>query len=214
MSQKVFNLIILDASGSMEAIRKQAIDGVNETIQTIKAEQDKDPDMLQFVTFVSFNSAMTNVVYDRVLANKVTELRSQDYVPNCCTPLYDAVGTAVTNLRDYVDKDDTVLVTVITDGYENASREFNGPAIYKLIGEMREKGWIFTYIGANQDVEKVAQSLNINNRMSFCSSEEGTKEMFAKEKESRGRFYERLRSFKSGNMSKEDFDSSSFFDNF
>ncbi len=60
MNNRVFNLIILDASGSMSCIRRQALDGVNETIQTIKSEQSKKPELKQFVSFVSFNSASTN----------------------------------------------------------------------------------------------------------------------------------------------------------
>lgn len=211
MAQKIFNLIILDASGSMHSIRKQAIDGVNETLQTIKADQNKHPEQQHFVSFVSFNSDMYNVVYDRVLANKTTELQEKDYVPNCATPLYDSIGRAVTNLRDYVTEEDAVLVTIITDGYENSSREFNGKAIASLIEEMKKKDWIFTYIGANQDVEKVAKSMNIDNHMAFESDEVGTLQMFVAENESRAAFYDRVRDYKSGNMSKEAFRESGFF---
>lgn len=212
MDMNVFNLIILDASGSMYSIKKQAVDGVNETIQTIKSAQKKDADMKQFVSFVSFNSDATRVVYDRVLADKVTELSPGDYVPNCATPLYDAVGTAVTNLRDYVTDKDTVLVTIITDGYENCSREFTGKIIYELIGELRKKGWVFTYIGANQDVEQVAKEMNIQNAMAYEATPTGAKQMFSMEHRSRGRFFDRLKKLKAGEMSQKEFDEAAYFD--
>ncbi len=56
MKQRVFNLIILDESGSMSSIKKQAIDGVNETVQTIRTAQKKHEDQEHFVTLVAFNS--------------------------------------------------------------------------------------------------------------------------------------------------------------
>lgn len=55
MKQKVFNLIILDERGSMNSIEKQAIDGVNETVQTIRSAQKMHEEQEHFVTFVSFN---------------------------------------------------------------------------------------------------------------------------------------------------------------
>ena len=67
------------------------------------------------------------------------------------------------------------LVTVITDGYENASQHWSGPQIKSLVEELRHEGWTFTYIGANQDVEAVAGSMGIRNTLAFEETEEGTK---------------------------------------
>lgn len=192
MAQKVYNLIILDASGSMEAIREQARTGVNETIQTIKKAMEENPEQTHFVTFASFNSNGINMVYDRVLASKVVELKKEDYRPNACTPLYDAIGTTVTNLKDYVEKGDIVLVTIITDGFENSSKEFSHEMIAKMIADLRKQDWVFTYIGANQDVERVSRSININNSMAFNADELGTAKMFAFERKSRRRFLNKL----------------------
>ena len=192
MAQKVYNLIILDASGSMEAIREQARTGVNETIQTIKKAMEENPEQTHFVTFASFNSNGINMVYDRVLASKVVELKKEDYRPNACTPLYDAIGTTVTNLKDYVEKGDIVLVTIITDGYENSSKEFSHEMIAKMIADLRKQDWVFTYIGANQDVERVSRSININNSMAFNADKVGTAKMFAFERKSRRRFLNKL----------------------
>jgi len=59
-----------------------------------------------------------------------------------------------------------VLVTIITDGEENSSKEFTGQMIKKMIDELKALGWVFTFIGANIDVEKVAAQISINNSTS------------------------------------------------
>ena len=192
MKQRVFNLIILDESGSMSSIEKQAIDGVNETVQTIRAAQKKHEDQEHFLTLVSFNSDSVKTIYDNVEAEKVEELTHKQYQPSCCTPLYDAMGNALTKLRKNVADNDAVLVTVITDGYENASREYDGKAIKSLVESLKSKGWLFTYIGANQDVEAVAATISITNTLSFSADAEGTSAMFARERKARNRWTDRL----------------------
>ena len=192
MKKRVFNLIILDESGSMSSIERQAIDGVNETVQTVRAAQKKHEDQEHFITLVSFNSDSVKTIYDKIEADKVEELTSKQYVPSCCTPLYDAMGNALNVLRKSVAEDEAVLVTIITDGYENASTEYNGPAIKKLVESLKTKGWLFTYIGANQDVEQVAATISITNTLSFSADAEGTAEMFATERWARSRWAERL----------------------
>ncbi len=206
MKQRVFNLIILDESGSMCSIEKQAIDGVNETIQTIRSAQKKHEEQEHFVTFVSFNSDGIKTIYDKEEADKVKEITDKDYCPACCTPLYDAMGVSLTKLRKSVSEDDVVLVTIITDGYENASHEYNGQFIKALVEALKAKGWIFTYIGANQDVEKVAATISITNTLSFSADAKGTKAMFAKESCSRNRFFDRLHFGMKGKLSENYFD--------
>ena len=54
---------------------------------------------------------------------------------------------------------------------------------------LHSQGWIFAYIGANQDVEKVASSMGIRNSLCFEATPEGTKEMFKMESESRNELF-------------------------
>ncbi len=192
MKTKIYNLIILDASGSMCSIEKQAVDGVNETVQTIREAQSKHEDQEHYVTLVSFNSSTTKKIYDCEAAAGVKDLSAEEYRPNCGTPLYDAMGFSITELQGKLEKDDKVLVTVITDGYENASKEYDGKAIAALVDKLKGEGWVFTYIGANQDVEKVASSIHIHNSISFDATCVGTSAMFEREKKARTRFFDRL----------------------
>lgn len=205
MKQRVFNLIILDESGSMSSIEKQAIDGVNETVQTIRAAQKKHPEQEHLVSLVSFNSDAVKTIYDKVEAERVEELTDKQYIPSCCTPLYDAMGNAINALRKNVADEDAVLVTIITDGYENASTEYNGPAIKKLVESMKSKGWLFTYIGANQDVEAVASTISITNTLSFAANVQGTAAMFARERKARSRWTDRLASKIAPSMMADDY---------
>lgn len=94
-------------------------------------------------------------------------------------------------------------MTILTDGEENASKEYSGSAIKKIVEELKSKNWTFTYIGTDHNVEKFAHSLSINNMMSFDKSESGMQKMFSSEKSARQRFGERLS--KGGELSGDDF---------
>ena len=173
--KRIINLIILDASGSMECIYKQALSGTNETIQTIRLSQKDHPDLKQSLTLASFNSGKDylHVMYNTVPIDEVKEITKEDYVACGCTALYDAMGEMISELKRKMTPEDRVLVTVITDGYENASTHWSGPQIKSLVDELRHEGWTFTYMGANQDVEAVAGSMGIRNSLAFEATEEG-----------------------------------------
>lgn len=191
MKTRIFNLVIIDESGSMHCIEKEAIDNVNETIQTIRKAQQMHPDQEHYVSVVTFNDDF-KIVYDCMEADKVKEFGPDNYNPNCSTALYDAMGFSLTALRRKVAPDDKVLVTVVTDGYENSSREYNGSAIKSLVDELKGKGWVFAYIGANHDVTAAASTISITNVMNFASSGYGTQIMTDKVNRSRERLYSKI----------------------
>ena len=192
MNQKIYNLIVLDASGSMYSIRNEAIAGVVETVQTIRTAQKDNANQEHLFSLVVFNGRSIATVYDRMPIDKVPNLDANDYQPTDNTPLYDAMGNAITNLQRYINDDDNVLVTVITDGYENSSVEWNHQRVFQLVEDLKNKNWLFTYIGANQDALKVAKGMGIDHSMNYMSDAEGTKAMFRKERFSRKAFYGKL----------------------
>ena len=191
MKTRIFNLIIIDESGSMQSIKRAAIDSVNETIQTIRSAEQKHPEQEHYVSLVSFNDDV-KTIYDCVEVEQVKEIDDETYQPSCCTALYDAMGISLTKLRKRVAESDKVLVTVVTDGYENASKEYSGKAIKALVDELKAKGWVFAYIGANQDVEAVAATISITNVIQFEANPSGTQEMTARVNRGRNRLYESI----------------------
>lgn len=193
MKTRVFNLVIIDESGSMHSIKKEAIDSVNETIQSVRSAQKNDEEQEYFVSLVTFNNNVKTVC-DCVRADEVSELTEKRYNPSCSTALYDAMGVSINELRKKVAESDRVLVTVVTDGYENASREYSGKAIKALVDELKEKGWVFAYIGANQDVEAVAATMSITNAMSFEATIDGTIAMSKKLETARNRLFSAFKS--------------------
>jgi hypothetical protein len=196
--KRIINLIILDASGSMESIYNQALTGANETIQTIRIGQKDHPELQQYLTFASFNSGKDylKVRYSVTPIDEVKEITKEDYVACGCTALYDAMGEMISELKRKITEEDRILVTVITDGYENSSTHWSGPQVKSLVEELRHEGWTFTYIGANQDVEAVAGSMGIRNTLAFEETEDGAKEMFEIEVNARKRFMDKVSRFK------------------
>lgn len=184
---QVHNFIILDESGSMESIKSSIISGFNELVQTIRGAEKQFPEQEHFISFVSFNSMGTKLLHFIDPAGKLNQINDKNYNPNALTPLYDAMGFAINKLKQYLkgQTDYNVLVTVLTDGAENDSREFSGKDIKNLIDELKQNRWTFTYIGTDHDVEKAATSLSINNILVFKKSEAGIREAFMQEKKSR-----------------------------
>ena len=182
-------MIIVDESGSMSVIRKQAFAGMNGTLSTVRSIQDQYPDTEQRVTLVTFDSEHMKLHYDNAEAKQTQNLKWQAYNPCAATPLYDTIGKSVSKLNAMVDKGDNVLVTIITDGEENCSQEWSLQMINKLIGKLKEHGWTFTLIGTdNLDVESMAHSMCIDEHLKFCEDAAGTDEMFMKERKARIRF--------------------------
>lgn len=190
--KRVHNLIILDESGSMQSIYQPALTGVNETLQTICEAQKEHDNQEHIVWLVTFDTGHFKQIYANTPVEKAEAINPEQYRPCGGTPLYDAMGKSINQLRQIVTTDDVVLVTVITDGYENASCEYNGKAIKALVEEMKGRGWVFTYIGANQDVETVAASMSIDNPLAFDADDESTGAMFEHERRSRKRFFSKL----------------------
>lgn len=205
MKTRIFNLIILDESGSMLSIKNEAINNVNESLQTILKAQKENPDQEHYVTFVSFNNRH-KTIWDRIPATEAKTITENDYNPSCSTALYDAMGFSLNELRSNVAHNDRVLVTIVTDGMENASREYNGKAIKILVDVLKAKGWVFAYMGANHDVEAAAAHISITNIMKFQATAEGTSMMTNRSNNSRERLYRR--------MSEKDFNSQDANHNF
>jgi hypothetical protein len=194
--KKVYNLIVLDESGSMQIIKEPIVNGFNEIIQTIRNDAENDKELQQWINFYSFNGSGIREQVPLSIVSKLTELNEKTYHPDSNTPLYDAIGHACNKLRATIGDENNcaVLVTILTDGQENSSKEYSFEAIASLIQSLKNKGWVFTYIGANHDVEKIAISINISNSINFSTTKSGVSDWVAKEKFARDAFKGKLKS--------------------
>lgn len=187
--KRVFNLLVVDESGSMSIIKRHALVGINETLTTIQKMQETHKNLEQRVTLITFDSTHTNVFYDNVRASNANPLKAKDYNPCGATPLYDAIGMGIAKINALTTEDDSVLVTIITDGEENCSEEYSLKMIKNLIGKLKKQNWTFTFIGTDDlDVENIAMDMGIDNHLQFSEDEAGTKKMFARENRARERY--------------------------
>lgn len=187
--KRVFNLLVVDESGSMSIIKRHALVGINETLTTIQKMQETHKNLEQRVTLITFDSTHTNVFYDNVRASNANPLKAKDYNPCGATPLYDAIGMGIAKINALTTEDDSVLVTIITDGEENCSEEYSLKMIKNLIDKLKKQNWTFTFIGTDDlDVESIAMDMGIDNHLQFSEDEAGTKKMFARENRARERY--------------------------
>lgn len=193
---QVHNLIILDESGSMESIKREAVQGFNEIVQTIKGVEQQFPEQEHFISLVSFNGLGRKTHLWREPVKNLQQLNASTYRPDASTPLFDAMGISMGKLAAELEglQDYNVLVTIFTDGEENASVEYSSKLIKKMVEDLKEKKWTFTYIGTDHDVDKVALSISINNVMKFKKDTESINAMFLKESHARMAYSQKIRS--------------------
>jgi hypothetical protein len=166
----------------MESIKNETISGTNEQFSALR---DSDDAANTSVAFFSFNHEVTPVFKDDdgaakfVPCGSLEDISDADYFPSGMTAMYDAVGDAIDFFAGEAKKADDVLIIVISDGYENASKRFDSEKISGRVKELQDSGWNFTYIGANQDLSTVQADLGIpvGNMLQFESSAAGTIQM-------------------------------------
>jgi len=185
---QVHNLIILDESGSMNSIKKTILNGFNELINSVKSIEKEFPEQEHYISIISFNSKNENNVFHfNEPISKIETIDDKNYNPESSTPLFDAMGFSILKLKNFLsDKNNySVLVTILTDGEENASKEYSLTSIKRIIEELKSENWTFTYIGTDHDIDKTTMDLNINNKIRFDKNGRGIKNMFEIETNSR-----------------------------
>ena len=193
----IYNLIIVDESGSMSGLEKVTVDGINETISTIKKAQEDFADNQQhFLTLVTFDTRSgvppVRVHLDAVPIDEIDGFHN--YCPPGGTPLFDAMGETLTTLHERIKDDEnaTGVVTVITDGMENASRKWTGEALRQLIERLKEEGWTFSYLGSCHDVVAVTMQLSIDNVMEFAHDDVGASNTWRRDRSSKSALFHRM----------------------
>ena len=194
---RIYNLIIVDESGSMDTIARATMGGVNETIGAIRSAQETYRETQEhFLTLVTFDSNITGTA-SKVLINRqpIDQVGAfTKYNPNGCTALYDAMGESLTTLHDAIkdDEEATGVVTVLTDGYENDSQHWNEASVKALVERLKEEGWTFSYMGSDHDVASVSAKLAIDCHVEFGHDEQGMSSTWERENSARENYYRRM----------------------
>ena len=163
-------VFILDKSGSMSGSEDSTISSFNEYL-----EKEKKNNYKTRITTILFSDDYS-YLYKGADVSKVSPLTRDDYFVGGCTALYDAIGSSI----NYIDRCDTdkVLFIIITDGYENASKEFNKEKIRGMI--KNHSNYEFVYIGADIDSYSSGGSIGIksDNIANFKKDRKGTSLLF------------------------------------
>ena len=168
-------VFILDRSGSMGGLESDTIGGYNSML----SKQKKEKTGKVSVTTVLFDDQY-ELLYNQVPIEKVSPMTEKEYYVRGSTALLDAIGKTVMQVKANQDKKeikDKVLFVIITDGMENASREYRVEQVKKLIEERKEKdNWEFLFLGANIDAIGAAKDLGIDSSRAvrFKSDKKGT----------------------------------------
>ena len=161
--KKMELVFILDRSGSMSGLELDTIGGFNSVLE----KQKKDRNGEVNVTTALFDNEY-ELLHSKIPIQEVKPLTEKEYFVRGSTALLDAIGKTISQVKAEQNKLKTkeksgkVLFVIITDGMENASKEYTVNAIKKLISEQKEKeNWEFLFLGANIDAIKTAESFGI-----------------------------------------------------
>ena len=135
---------ILDMSGSMSCLAQDTIGGYNSLLSQQRKMGEENPQLRANVTTVLFDDRYI-VLHDRKDIRDVHDITDKEYVPLGMTAMLDAIGKTLISIGQKLaatpeeERPGLVSVTIITDGHENASKEYTWAVVKKMIKEQREK---------------------------------------------------------------------------
>jgi hypothetical protein len=159
---------VLDRSGSMATIKEATITGFNKFV----SEQKLIPGECK-LTLMLFDDKF-EVPYDGVELKTLPELDDKTFVPRGWTALYDGIGRTIDTLgakfaaMPESERPSKVVIVVMTDGAENASREYSQAKVKEMIQHQTQRyQWQFLFLGANQDAIFTGEKIGILNGYSM-----------------------------------------------
>lgn len=171
--QRTLIAVLLDRSGSMQAIKDDTEGGFNAFVD----QQRNEPGEAR-VTLAQFDTHYEVVYADRPIA----DVPPLDLQPRGMTALYDALGRLITDVGAELaslpeaQRPGHVIVVVMTDGLENSSREWTHEAVSAAIKRQeREYSWYFVFLGANMDAVAVAAQMGFDQSrsMTYGANDQG-----------------------------------------
>lgn len=171
--------LVLDETGSMNSCLDATISSINDYIGSQKGQEGiANVSLFKFSDTAGYARSYANVgakpavqselirtVFENKVVTEVPELTRSNYKPDGGTNLYDAIGSTIRRVEAQLSgltEVPDVLVVIVTDGGENASKEFKLADVKALVQSKEQEGWTFVYLGANQDAWQVGQSFGLS----------------------------------------------------
>jgi len=185
MKEELTEIIsIVDRSGSMESILDDAIGGFNTFLRSQQAQPGEAK-----LSLILFDHEY-QVVHQAVDIQQVEPLNQDTYVPRGSTALLDAVGRTIDAVGERLtataesERPSQVIISILTDGYENASQTYSKPKVAEMIKHQTEKyNWAFEFQAANMDAFAAAKELSIapDRVVQFEATGEGVRDAFVQQ---------------------------------
>lgn len=175
--------VVLDRSGSMSSVLESTIEGFNTFIK-----EQRDAAIGECIVSLHQFDNEYSTDYECLPVTEVKNLDTTSFVPRGTTALYDGIGRTIDSLgeklaaMDENERPDTIIIAILTDGGENASRDYKIDRINEMIKTQTDVyNWEFVFLGANQDALSTATNFGIStqNSMTYASNARGTRAAFS-----------------------------------
>ena len=172
---------IIDRSGSMADVEEDARGGFNKFLEDQKALPGD-----AHMTLVKFDHEYT-LEHNGVHISEVEPLTTETYVPRGTTALLDAIGRTIDDVGKRLketpehNRPEKVIVVILTDGLENASRDYSRVKVFEMIGVQKNTyKWEFIFLAADQDAIAAGRGLNISaqHSVSYKGTSDGTRRAY------------------------------------
>lgn len=172
-------LFILDRSGSMSNCWSSTMSALNEQILSIQNTQQRNQNVPIKANLITFSNEV-NFEFLNVPAAHLEPLSAERIYPNGGTAMLDGIGQGIARIEHIMEEGDDVVCVILTDGEENASREYTYDKVSKKIAALKAtEKWTFVIIGADFDILTMASKLSIDADRQFRYSKAQTSEVFA-----------------------------------
>ena len=167
--------VVLDRSGSMAGSQKVTMEALNTYLTDLRREKSINA----LLTLSTFDSISIDIPISRVSIKRFESFPEDLVKPRGRTPLFDAIGLAIHDLENIEEStDENKVLVIVTDGFENASKEYTFENISSKIKEKEEDGWLIIYLGADHDAFKQSNSLNFDRERTMRYSKKDSVDTF------------------------------------
>ncbi len=207
-NKKTIYHFVVDQSGSMSGSEGPTIEGFNSQLNTLKQLKLEHPENEYVVSVTYFEDEVMEIVKFASI-EEIQLLSRENYRPGGFTALLDGIGKSIEAIRRKYDNEirenlASVVMVILTDGGENASKFFTRNLIAEMIKELDTTGkWTFSFLGADLDAVQASDNLNIRRENIISFSKENYSGIMD-QMSSSIRNYENMKS--AGNMKSNLFD--------